>query len=744
MIVAARISYISGGTTKTLGVASGAYFADASGLVNKTWYPILDPAISFDLSVTLPWESGSSRASFGALTLVNGADGLSDHILDEFLTAQVSGQIVEVRRGSESAAFADLELWFKSKTDRVAFDGEFVTLSQRPRLDRMLLPLNTTVFGDGTPNRRLVNVTRPAVLGDVFQIEPLLEVPNQLRYFAASNLSVVRQVQEGGNVTTNWTDVDNGFQMTASPSLQVTAHISGPPKPATDLEELLGATGTFESWTSDDPDGITVFESPPDSEISQNVTQGADIVTSIATADASTNNTGTTAAIQPASSGRSLVGIDASSATVTDVASFPGLIDADDTEYLRWRLGGANITGQRLTLTGFGVALADVPTGVEVKIRSDKSSASPIDFSEVRLLFPDGSISDNKASAATLTTTKTQHVFGGPNDSWGAILGAASFGDGFGIRLNFTTGASGSFPVDARVYEIIVTVHTGSGDESVRLYFSPTLASGARYRVRITHTGSSEQVEARWGGVASSGAAIPWLAAVAGGSVSSDLSANVDDPFSVTTTTLEDTGVAEFEFVADGPVFGMQFFRLPGQTGTMTINRIELEEVSVSLNTYSDLVPYMATLAGLDVADVDTTSIDAHDAACNNPPLGWYIDGNETMEEIMDLFARSLSGTWWPDRDAKIRSTLWRLDTTATADFELTAERIDGDVSIVTADAEESTERAYAARNWLPIDLDRAAAISTTFTEQQRADIAAEWRVIRRADFATLNPWPDP
>jgi len=750
LVIAAKIQYSVEGVITTLGVSSVPYFADASGLLNRTWYPILDRSVRVSVDVSLPWGGGSPSQSIGDILLINGGDGEYQRVLDMLISAQLAGLVTEVRRGYTDQAWDDLpDIVFISRNDGRRFDGEQLVIPQRPLRD-LDQPINNEVFDEGTPNQRLVNQTVPNVLGEVFQIEPLIEDPPNQRYFSAGNLAATRQAQTGGNVTDNWAETDTGHQMTAGSNLVITAHIAGPQKPDAALSEVIGPDGGFPSFTNGVPDGWTTEENPPDSDISPNATAGADVVATTPVADASTDNVPTVASAPPPGAGSSLLGLLADDTVVplSDIDQWPALIDADDGERIRWTLGGANKTGQRLTLTGFGASIADVPVGVEVKIRADHDGAG-IDFEEIRIQAPGGTLSENKAGDASLTTTKTQHVFGSSTDTWGLLLGAETFGEGFGVRLNFRTAPTGAFPREAKVYEVIVTIHTGSGAQSVRLYKS-VLSSGGRYRITINHDNAGNEISARWFGVQSVGDPIPWVQTVAGGVLSQDLSDSARDPFSTFWQRLSDQGTASHEFVADGPVFGLEFFKLPGQTGQQTILQVEVEELDVALNSYTDLVPYMADRIGL-VDAVDQASINAHDAAVGSPALGWYLNSNESMAEVMDLFARSLSGVWWNDRDGQIRSVLWTLDPDATPDVtisNITVDgkpqriRIDGNITLESDPAERATERAVGARNWRPLRVSETAGITEEFSEQERANVIEDWRVRRRANFDNLNPWP--
>jgi len=752
LVIAAKIQYSVEGVITTLGVSSVPYFADASGLLNRTWYPILDRSVRVSVDVSLPWGGGSPSQSIGDILLINGGDGEYQRVLDMLISAQLAGLVTEVRRGYTDQAWDDLpDIVFISRNDGRRFDGEQLVIPQRPLRD-LDQPINNEVFDEGTPNQRLVNQTVPNVLGEVFQIEPLIEDPPNQRYFSARNLAATRQVQTGGSVTDNWAETDTGHQMTAGVNLVITAHIAGPQKPDAALSEVIGPDGGFPLFTNGVPDGWTTEENPPDSDISPNATAGADVVATTPVADASTDNVPTVASAPPPGAGSSLLGLLADDTVVplSDIDQWPALIDADDGERVRWTLGGASKTGQRLTLTGFGASIADVPVGVEVKIRADHDGAG-IDFEEVRIQAPGGTLSENKAGDASLTTTKTQHVFGSSTDTWGLLLGAETFGEGFGVRLNFRTASSGSFPREAQVYEVIVTIHTGSGAQSVRLYKS-VLSSGGRYRITINHDNAGNEISARWFGVQSVGDPIPWVQTVAGGVLSQDFPDSARDPFSTFWQRLSGQGTASHEFVADGPVFGLEFFKLPDQTGQQTILQVAVEELDVALNSYTDLVPYMADRIGLEGA-VDQASIDAHDAAVGSPALGWYLTSNESMAEVMDLFARSLSGVWWNDRDGKIRSALWTLDPDATADVtisNITVDgkpqriRIDGNITLESDPAPNATERAVGARNWRPLRVSETAGITEEFSEQERANVIEDWRVRRRANFDNLNPWaPD-
>jgi hypothetical protein len=739
LIVAAKIEYSQSGVITTLGVASGHYTADATGLFRRTWYPILDPSVSVEIGVSLPWESGGPTDTFGAVQLTNGADGLDDHLLDTLLTAQVSGLQTEIRRGYDDEAWDDLELVSITHNDRVAFDGESVTISQRSALDKTDLPIVQSVFDSDTPNPRIVNQAVPLLLGQCFQIEPKVWDAANGVWYVASNQSNISTIREGGARTDNFVKTDWGFQMLAGVNLQLTADAIGPEPTSASTTAVVD--WDFDAWTSDDPDSIDVTEStasPFDATISEASGDEADITVSATP----TGDTGWLSLVDPFEPiYGSLSGNGAWSSSGSGSAE--DAVVSDDGTYATATVYGPTT----LRVTGFDPAVPAgyAITGAEIELIADGTNV------ELMLLTVNQStpgtriasyigVSGSGITASDITGTKTTHTGGGANFIGGGIgvrenTDAEDVNPGCHFTLQFKPATAGSATLN--IYQVRIKLHYAPTIDIVRL-FSPTTVLEPGERHTITIEATAADIYARWGGSDSSGGTLR----------------DATDPFSTSLSQIDGAGRYQFEFVPDAGenFFGIEFKRL-NSAGTATIDRITVEKRSDGLNRYKSLVPYIAEQVGLETADIDQTVIDQHDTDTGSPEIGWYISGAESMSQVMDIFARSLSGVWWRDRDAKIRSALWALSDSATPDYTIESITVDGvqqpiqivgNVDIVSDPARQATERAVGAKNWRPLRVNETAGITEEFTEQDRANVIEDYRVIRRANFDSLNPWPMP
>lgn len=735
VVVVARITLEDGeGVQSLMGVASGHYTLSTAGLLNGTWYPILDPDISFEISVSLPWESGAPQDSFGVIRLAGGGDGLNPHILDLLLDNRVVGLPIEVRRGTPDQTWEEMETWTLTHAASVEFEGNDVVITQRSSLDVMDQPLNSTVFDETVPNPRLVNKTVPNMLGEAFQLPVILWDPQNLIYYVAQNLSNVRRVQEGGFETTNWDKVDFGFQLTSGANLQITADAVGPPPTSLSTVSVYDLDMTL--WTADDPDGAVVYETPPAAEISQNATDPnqADVTVTAAP----TGNTGFvsfTDPFEPIFSGLS----GNTDWTAVSAATVEDAVVIDDGSYAE-----ATIL-KETTLRVAGIDPA-VPagykvTGVEIEVIATGTNATLTTLT-ANQTDPGTRVADYIVAGSSIDPVlpdgvKTTLVGGGPNWQGGGsfvredVTAEDVNSIGMHFTLKFAPTVAGSATL--QVHQVRIKVYYAPTIEIVRLFSnSAVLTPGERHTVRIEMT--SGDIYARWGGVLAAG----------------DELADSNDPFSTSLSRLNGASMYTFSFVPSASVFGIEFKRLIS-SGAATINRIRVDKDTDGVLDYPGLVDYMATQMGI-AAAVDTAAIQAHADATGNPRLGWYLQSNETMAQIMSLFATSLSGVWWRDRDGMLRSRLWSLTNAAPVasftdieiDGELRAVTIQRPVEIKTHEAPLATARAVGAKNWNPIDPDRAALVTSEFTEQDRANVFEPFRIIRRADFDALNPWSHP
>ena len=766
-VALAKIGFSEAGVISTLGTSFGHYEGDAAGLVRNTWYPILQPEISLEVSAVLPWQAGEPTDAFGTLVLINGKDGLDEHLLDRFVTAQVSGLNTEIRRGYDDQTWDEMELWFLSKNDKLWFEGDELMISQRSRLDVLDKPLITRVFADPLKaetgpgelslaaeknlpiNPRIINDTVPLLLGPAFQILPkVFNAPNQV-LFVASNLSGISVVREGGRRTTGFSEVDFGIQITQGA-------VEGNPRPFTvdaigpapdTQSETVVVDWLFDAWTGDNPDGIDVTESasgtPLEAEISQSGTDPVADITVLATPTADTGWLALQNPFEPVFFGLSTNG---EFWTFSGAASVEAAVIADDGSFAQ----ASFFDTVSLRVSGFMPALPDgnEVTGVEIELVVEGTNVElqtltanqTIGGTRVAAYVDEnGEVQNSGITAASITSTKSTLTAGGVNFVGGGNgvredVSSDDVNGGMHFTLKLKPAVAGVATV--KLHQVRLKVHHRPSIDIVRL-FSPTAALEEGERHTITIEASAADIYARWGGSATSGGALK----------------DSTDPFSTSLSALQNPGRFSFEFVPEKgeTFFGVEFKRL-NLGGTAAINRITVKKRSDGLNRFASLVPYMASLV-TDQDVIDQAFIDAHDEATGSPEMGTYIRENESFAEVMSFFVRSLSGIWWRDRDAKARSKLVQLPAGATPDFSLDGTVIDGVLrqpkiasggQVKTSEAPNATERAVGAKNQDPLRIGETAGISEEFSLQELANVIEEWRVRRRANFDALNPWPVP
>lgn len=767
IIIAAVGQYSDGDTVRSIGVSTRAYHdpAIASTLTDGVFFPCLaSDSLSWSEQIRHQPQGGTTSVQVSDLTLIN-----TEGTFDAWARYVVAGLTWTVKRGRPDQAWSEFETIFSAVgTGALEFRGRTeMTIRLRDRFAALSQPVSQTVFDVDVPNERFANRLRPVVYGDVTQVAALVIDPAFFRVFAADNLAVVRRVTEGGRPTTQWFDVEDGYQVTQGAfgdTLPICADIGGPPVPDAELVDVVADYGDFGTWSGSpaEPDGWVVYDDPADSSFTEDTTNGgANVVTTLVAGTSSDALTAGTVAVSFANSFQSATGYDTGGTPSTDVADWPAYLNADDAAYVALEISSQFVNSQFLTLTNFSGAVASTKTitGIEIDVRAQAagSGAAALTFRDVRLLFPNGSYSENKAADTSVSGTKTVYTFGGAADLWGTEMDPALVNnEAFGIWLRFRAG-SGTVPVEARVFEVVMTVHHNDGSKTVRIYSDTTtysalaLETGSRYRVRITYDdlGASPEdtVTARWAAVDAIGDAIPRFTRIPGSTGQLTGSENYDDPNVTTQGILAGTGVLEGEFIADGPVFGIEFYPLTGQTGDQRIVRVELEQISIAVNTFKDLVRSIASDAGLDPdADIDNDALDAIETATGNPRMGWFVRNQTTRDQLLALFAHSLASTVWGGIDGKIKAAMFTLPGQPSSDefLQIGPERSMGPSVSVTDEADDLRTRVYAAQNIDPLSPNETAGITTTWTEEERQKVLADWRITAVADLEGDPVWPIP
>lgn len=773
IITAAVGQYSDGETVRSIGISTRRFHdAALSGVLEYgTFLPVLSgDGLRWAEEIRFQPQGGTTSLQVSDLDIIN-----TEGTFDDWASYTVAGLTWTVKRGRPDQAWADWETIFVAVgTGAPEFTGrETMTIRLRDPFAAFSLPVSTTVFDTDVPNERYANRLVPVVYGDVTQVDAPLIDPSFFRHYAAGNLAVTRRVTEGGRPTENWFEVDNGFQITqsqAGDTLPIRCDIAGPPVPAAELVDVLSDYGDLGTWAGSpaEPAGFVVYDDPADSSFTEDATNGGGLIaTTLVAGTDSDALTASTVAIGNANAYQNNTGYNTSGTPSTNVADWPAYLNANDAAYVGLEMLGQFIITSRLDLTNFGGAVASTKTitGIEVDVRAQSggSGAASVEFFDVRLLFPNGSVGTNKAASTAITGTKTVYTFGASDDLWSATLTPDLVNaEGFGVRLAFRCD-NGTVPVEAQVYEVVMTVHHNDGSKTVRVYADTAtdstleLETNGRYRVRIVYddlaASPEDTVSARWAAVDAIGDAIPRLTRVPGSTGVLTGSENYSDPSVITSGVLEGSGTLEGEFIADGPVFGIEFFPQAGQTGDQRIVRIELEQISIAVNTFKDLIRKLAEEAGYDPdTQVDNDALDAIETATGTPRLGWYVRNQSTRDQLAALFAHSCASTVWGGIDGEIKAAMFCLpganewDSTNFLSVDGVARNM-GDSVSVADEASDLRDRVHAAQNVDPLRDNETAGITETWPETERQKVLADWRITERADFAIIeagNVWPIP
>ena len=727
IILVAKVSYSDGQSVRTIGVSDAPYFGNAAGLDGGCWWPLLDPESDqgWGESARHPWQGQSDPFRMGDLTLIN-----TGRHFDAWTRYTVAGLVTELQRGPASAVWNDepdrfdtfhpgkLEPVWRAQGRTRRFEGrERMILSFESLLAPLAGALNTEVFDDETANETLINRPVPLVLGNVFQVRPALADPSILAYVAANNLAVTHSVAEGGNSSTPvWIALPQGHQLLQSPTLQITADISGPPLVDPDeAEDVLEGMGDFDNWAAGELDieGLTVTTSSGAA-----VTEGADSDSAVIAIDPDGDiDTGWL-------TGNALNQVPypflaASSEWGSIVSEFTpptaAMLENDDASGARVFPGSTSRRSYHLRLTELGVEIdpASIVTGVEIDLVARKENTTPNAFIDsVGMVFDNGTLAQKTLLQETLTDSKETYVFGGDDDLYGRneITGQQVNADDFGLFFAVGTLTEADW---IRVYRARMKIYYTVARKGVEFRWADVLTEGERYTLTIETLDDDGSLRADW----------------------SD-SVAADDPFSARNSFLTG-GTISFVFTAGASSdFVLRLTRFGN--GTQEINSIRLRKSSGAQDTLDQLVPWIVNHVGLDPEQhVVQSAIDAHAAATGMARLGWLVANSETADDVLALLAGSLGGMLWHDRGGRIKSMLLQPPDDSDDDIlYIEDNRINGEIEIWDDTPEGMTDRANAATNWHPIAEDRTAG---TLSDQEKANVAASHRVVRRAKFPDLE-----
>lgn len=733
-IVVARLNYLDSGQPRIIGVSDDSNYRHSDASVwGGVYWPIISGSISWSVHARHPYQDQESTLSIGVLTLIN-----CTGIFDSWTEHETAGQWVEVQRGPADAVWNDrsdrwdrtepghLEAVLVAEMGSIRWRGrESMTIELQSVLRALGEPIAREVFDESTPNETLINNRAPVIFGPCFQIEPKMINPSILRLFVADNLSVVTGTQEGGNPTDGWDPVPQGLQLTgpSNRELPITCHAAGPPAASIDTSDALDGIGDFSDLPSGDPDGWDVQREPPDSDIDHGT--GGLLITADAgmpgdsgwlSGDASDNFGGAVPELTGAS-------------TIHEAVSSP-----TNSAYVDLPYGGTNVGVIHISDLGISIPSGQRLVGVEAELDVENAGTSVLDQTNHRVLFimPDGTIRNPRENPAGaefggrvfVPGTRDTFIWGGPRDLGPAldpITDEQATDPQFSIQCDFRRVSSGFARIRIHAFRIKAYFEPAYLPPRLRTTLAK-LTPGDRYRLEIVTLGdSSDGLIGVFGGVSSTGEP-----------------PGVVDRFSDTRVELTNNEIFNAQFTAADEHFAIAFFRGQG-SGNATIERIELENLSRALSKYSQQVPYIVELAGLDPdLHVDQDEIEAHDLATGEMSIGWYVDDETTADQLLARHSGSLGGPAYHGMDGRFHSfLLLPPDTPYDPDEHIRLEdnQIGDDIEIWHDDPPALTDIVKAARNWRPLAERETAGITTTFTEPLRQLVMSDYRVTAKANL---------
>lgn len=717
IIVCAKITYYDGEQERTIGVCDQPYYGDATGLEGGLWHLLIpeDSELEWSEQVRHPAQSSSSSTSIGDLYL-NATGGNFDSWPDYF----VRGYRTEVRRAnSKNMAWSQMERVLVARNKAIRFTSRReMILSLEPTTVDLEKSINGETWEEA-PSEALIGKTRRTVLGRVFQAKPPLYDPSQLVYYCADNFSNVFVVAEGGNPTDTAVNNDRGFQLLQSPSLVVTSDFAGPETDIDDAEVVF--EDDLSSWTGTDLDDWTLRETSGKAEITES-SNGADI-------SVSGQGDTQTSSVTPDSTSQSNIGYEWSP---NGAATLKDAVQSDDGSYAEVQFPAYSVSKRLEFYPDVTVPGNAVINGIEITLElEDVNNASFINITMLR----DGS--EVLASNDERPDGKETVVVGGDGDTFGADFSASDINSSsFGLKLIALATTSGGGQVDARVHAVSVVVYYSTQLYSAQMLTDIELKSKARYRVDLTHEGASIACTA------------------AGVGSDSDKISESGNPFDNQTEALNGDGTTSMTFTAGGPYLGLRFFN-QGTSGSAEITNVTVSRDDGGQTKYSQLVEYICNQVG---ADFDSSSIKRHGQDAGNPDLGWLVESDSAIDTIRKL-ALSCRGAPYGGANGRLRSIMFSLpgssgterlyDSGGNALFDVNSERlfvprestsfsidksrIAGEIESYHDEAPNLTDSAVGAKNWHPIDEDRSAGITTTWTQSDKELVSSEWRITRKA-----------
>jgi len=712
-VIAAKLGFVENGVALQYGFSHAPYTLSTDGLEGGQWFQLLDPRIPRSVGLKTEHDKATPYARLGAISITDSAHDGVPSIVARLIAARVEGAVAQVWRGWSDQTLDAFETWFISRTGSVSSRGRRFTAEQLPNFPWLKKRIAGSVHADA-PNKNLINRTVPVGVGEVFQdAGQIWDAVNLITYLSQS-LHVVRGAADGGAPVADFVALDWGAQLMQPPYLQPTFDHGGPAADTETQTEVV--RWDFDSWTGGLPNGIDVVEIAGVAEISEAAGGGA------AQIDVTPNTLGDTGWVG-LSGGSSRV-VQQGGADWTDASgSLEGDVETADANFATVSLDDGDFS-DRVRFSGFDVSAVPEDhfiSGAEIEL---EHSGTDVQVWRLRVLDSIGRlIADFDRSAITVPGSNGIETIGGTGDlgtQLEARTGADVSAGGHVEVMARGNGASPSYSLG----RIRVKLHYGDAVNTLRLYTpADVMTPGQRQRIRIDYEDFADPGLIQLGTVAGSGDPITELL----------------DPFADSAIRIQGSGRVFRWLRADEAVWAMAC------KGSGKISLVTVDEIEDVKNRYGELLPWLTelTAGAAAAAQLDSTTLSAHATAIGDPVMGWKYAGGETLEDFYNLFTTdSGSGFWLPHADGNIYFGLWA-PPSGTPDFTPEPEDMDAErVEYRSYEASFRTLRAVGARNWTPIPAGSAAGITFQFSATDRAALSEDYRVIRRADPDSLNPWP--
>jgi len=672
---------------ETLGLSSAPYFGDASGLWQRTWYPILDDDIAVTIRTSTEHDSDSSTDTFGSIRAINGGDADFPHVLEILRQSQVRGQEVEVRRGFVGQSWDEMEIWMATQSDQLTSEDQIFEITQRSRWKVLDRAVNDKSFTSTPDNPSLTGKVVPNILGFVHQIGPLELVPNRLIYFLADNAQtgegmVVRQggvelVRDDPAAGIEGQFIGQGKLVTLlrNPSLPLTFDLAGQTTPTTTIVE--GET-PFPMTSGDgvNPDGFTMFSG------GANVTFAGSQMTISAS-----------------------VGIGGSEVNLTFGAPTP-LTGAT------WTINGQNASSEINDGTGTDFTSASLswssPSATFPAEGNWRLKSVDFDFAAADLSLENIWIDSGLVNFDVITTIPGDQSLGPVTRTASSSATAADFSTLSNVEIFAQVSAPINGTLSTVEYGPISATFEQVSDQIATMYSSAILEPAQAHTIRL------------------------FIESMASGSIYLGSSPSIGGPVT-RHTQVNRSGVQGSTVVPTGEHLVLEF--VPVRNGA----QLKLDQIGISTTqTITGQLPLIVAWMIERIAELRPTdtqferrniafeSLNSLNQKTANPLHGWYVTGGETVREMLDLFIMdSASGIWTRDHDGVLRFGLWRWqppsDPTAI-DTGIVSTRFG------TYEAKRVTSRTVGGKNWVPLQRDQMAGITTTFEQRERSLIMEEFR----------------